>query len=621
MPKTAWSAHVTNVQGREIPATDIPWIRAREMWIHSVDLDVGASFADFPAPMLAELLTDVAAAMGDEAGLPAVAARRTRRDGVDGRRPGRAHHGVRACARAGGVAARPEQGSGDGPQRRAAAGPLPRCAARRLAVAASDLRAAARALRADRATRLAGACSRELRVRRRGRLAVRRAPARLRRRPRRVRAARRRSRRRCSPRPSGRPAARPGPGPDRVDATDVELVTIDPPGAKDLDQALGVTRRGGGFRVHYAIADLGAVVVPGGAARRGGAPPRADRLPARRVGAAAPAGALRGRVEPAPRRAARGGALDDRPGRGGRADGRGRAAGRRAVAGRGWTTRACRPTSTRAGCTRRWPRCPSWGRCAGRRPCGAGRSSWSCPSRRSCRTARAAGPCRCGGGSTSRRGTRRSRCSPAWPRPGSCWTPASGCCARCPRRSPRRWRRSGRTARELGFAWPDGATAAELLAGLTAADPGGARRCAGRPPRCCAEPATPRSTAAAGLPAPADPGHGGIGAPYAHVTAPLRRLVDRFGTELCLAVAAGARAAGLAARGAARRCRRLMSASDTLAGKVDRACVDRTEAALLAGAGRRGVRRRGAAAERAATASRARSTCRTRRCWPAAPGR
>jgi len=60
-------------------------------------------------------------------------------------------------------------------------------------------------------------------------------------------------------------AVRPAQGPDRVDATDVELVTIDPPGAKDLDQAVGVVRTGRGFRVHYAIADLGAVVVPGAA--------------------------------------------------------------------------------------------------------------------------------------------------------------------------------------------------------------------------------------------------------------------------------------------------------------------------------------------------------------------
>lgn len=60
MPAKAWSVTVRNVQGREIPAADILWIRAREMWVHAVDLDVGASFADLPAPMLRELITDVA---------------------------------------------------------------------------------------------------------------------------------------------------------------------------------------------------------------------------------------------------------------------------------------------------------------------------------------------------------------------------------------------------------------------------------------------------------------------------------------------------------------------------------------------------------------------------------
>jgi exoribonuclease R len=51
----------------------------------------------------------------------------------------------------------------------------------------------------------------------------------------------------------------------RQDARDLELVTIDPPGSMDLDQALHIERRGDGFRVHYAIADLAAFVVPGGA--------------------------------------------------------------------------------------------------------------------------------------------------------------------------------------------------------------------------------------------------------------------------------------------------------------------------------------------------------------------
>ncbi|MFI5986126.1 RNB domain-containing ribonuclease [Streptomyces sp. NPDC051555] len=51
-----------------------------------------------------------------------------------------------------------------------------------------------------------------------------------------------------------------------LDATDVPLFTIDPPTSVDLDQAMHLARRpGGGFRVHYAIADVAAFVTPGGA--------------------------------------------------------------------------------------------------------------------------------------------------------------------------------------------------------------------------------------------------------------------------------------------------------------------------------------------------------------------
>ncbi|WP_242111795.1 RNB domain-containing ribonuclease [Luteimonas aquatica] len=49
------------------------------------------------------------------------------------------------------------------------------------------------------------------------------------------------------------------------DRTDLALVTIDPPGAMDLDQALHVERDGKGYRVHYAIADVAAFVAPGDA--------------------------------------------------------------------------------------------------------------------------------------------------------------------------------------------------------------------------------------------------------------------------------------------------------------------------------------------------------------------
>ncbi|MGQ4386888.1 RNB domain-containing ribonuclease [Streptomyces sp. SAS_270] len=50
------------------------------------------------------------------------------------------------------------------------------------------------------------------------------------------------------------------------DATDIPLFTIDPPASTDLDQAMHLARRtGGGYRVRYAIADVAAFVVPGGA--------------------------------------------------------------------------------------------------------------------------------------------------------------------------------------------------------------------------------------------------------------------------------------------------------------------------------------------------------------------
>ncbi|GAA0363135.1 RNB domain-containing ribonuclease [Streptomyces blastmyceticus] len=48
------------------------------------------------------------------------------------------------------------------------------------------------------------------------------------------------------------------------DATDLPLFTIDPPDSMDLDQAMYLARReAGGFRVHYAIADVAAFVRPG----------------------------------------------------------------------------------------------------------------------------------------------------------------------------------------------------------------------------------------------------------------------------------------------------------------------------------------------------------------------
>jgi exoribonuclease R len=48
-----------------------------------------------------------------------------------------------------------------------------------------------------------------------------------------------------------------------LDRTDLPMVTIDPPGSMDLDQALHLARNGDGYVLSYAIADLGAFITPG----------------------------------------------------------------------------------------------------------------------------------------------------------------------------------------------------------------------------------------------------------------------------------------------------------------------------------------------------------------------
>lgn len=71
-----------------------------------------------------------------------------------------------------------------------------------------------------------------------------------------------------------------------------------------------------------------------------------------------------------------------------------------------------------------------------------------------------------------------------------------------------------------------------------------------------------------------------IGAPYAHVTAPLRRLVDRYALVVCAALSAGEDVPGWA-RTALPGLAGVMARSGQQAGAVDRACVDAVEAAVL----------------------------------------
>ncbi|MGJ4051240.1 RNB domain-containing ribonuclease [Corynebacterium macclintockiae] len=74
--------------------------------------------------------------------------------------------------------------------------------------------------------------------------------------------------------------------------------------------------------------------------------------------------------------------------------------------------------------------------------------------------------------------------------------------------------------------------------------------------------------------------HAGIGGHYAHVTAPLRRLVDRFATEVCLA-SANSQPIPEWVTANVDQVLSTMKSSGQTAGAVDRACLNLTEAVVL----------------------------------------
>ncbi|MEO6956322.1 MAG: RNB domain-containing ribonuclease [Antricoccus sp.] len=132
------------------------------------------------------------------------------------------------------------------------------------------------------------------------------------------------------------------------------------------------------------------------------------------------------------------------------------------------------------------------------------------------------------------------------------------------------------TAIALGIDWPDGAHPSDILAQLDRSSPrafafieqsahllrgAGYKNFEGQ--------------------APSGPEHAGIGAAYAHVTAPLRRLVDRFGNEVCLAIAAGVDVPQWA-RAALPRLSDAMNAARNRESRLENAVVDTMEALLLA---------------------------------------
>jgi exoribonuclease R len=133
-----------------------------------------------------------------------------------------------------------------------------------------------------------------------------------------------------------------------------------------------------------------------------------------------------------------------------------------------------------------------------------------------------------------------------------------------------------RSALALGLAWPKDTPYGDVISALDPAVPAAAAllTLATRLLRGAAY------TAFDGTP-PEQPLHSAVAAPYAHCTAPLRRLGDRYVSEVCLALCAGIEVPAWA-RTALPALPAEMAAADKQAHEVDRAIVDLAEAVLLA---------------------------------------
>ncbi|NDK91544.1 RNB domain-containing ribonuclease [Gordonia desulfuricans] len=137
------------------------------------------------------------------------------------------------------------------------------------------------------------------------------------------------------------------------------------------------------------------------------------------------------------------------------------------------------------------------------------------------------------------------------------------------------------TAAALRVPWPDGATPGEFLAGLPQDAPstlalmshaGTLMRGAGYKVLDAGEPELTHDEMV----------HAAIGGIYAHVTAPLRRLGDRFATEVCLSVSAGRPVPDWVVR-ALPTLPKILRSADSLGSSADRESIDLTESVVLAG--------------------------------------
>ena len=136
-------------------------------------------------------------------------------------------------------------------------------------------------------------------------------------------------------------------------------------------------------------------------------------------------------------------------------------------------------------------------------------------------------------------------------------------------------RRLRHTAKAFGLAWPAAQSLADFERGLTAADPQHAAIML----------AVRRAGQGASYKPFQDgvvPWHSAMAATYAHATAPLRRLADRYVVQAALAIANG-QPVPPAVEDAFQKLPKVMAKADARANQIDRAVIDLAETVMLDG--------------------------------------
>lgn len=369
-------------------------------------------------------------------------------------------------------------------------------------------------------------------------------------------------------------AAAAAPRLPELDRTDIDFVTIDPSSAMDLDQALHLERDGDGYVVHYAIADLGAFVEPGGpidleARRRGQTLYGADsKIPLHPKAISEDAGSLLAdQVRPAVVWTIR-------------LDGAGEsvdvAAERALVRSRAKLSYdEVQAALDDGSASESLHLLAEVGKLREQREADRGGVSLPLPEQE----------IRIDGDHWSLE-FRSLLPVEGWNAQISLLTGFAaatlmlrdriGVLRTLPPADPRDVTRLRRTARALGIEWPPEQDHPDFIRSLDPAKPAHAAMVV-----ACTRLLRGSGYAAFDGDLPEQTEHAGLAAPYAHVTAPLRRLVDRFGLEICVALSAGEPVPAWVREGLD-GLHETMRTTTQLANRYERAVLDLVEAAVLA---------------------------------------